>query len=434
MKFAACVKSKLLDIIENISSNSTDYVKDPTRNFVRNRKLNFNNTIKLILSLSNKSSQDEILDFFDHNEDSPSLSALIQQRDKLSDTLFPAILLRFNKSFPGKNLYKGYRLLACDGTDINIFHNPNDSSTYYCNPNSEKGFNELHIDALYDLCNRTYQYINIDGRHDQNEQRALVNFIDKHTYDSKTIFIADRNYECWNVMAHAQNKGLYFLIRAKDINSNGILRSFRFNESAGSFDLNLPINLVRLKQSIDKTNPSSYRTMASNVTFDFLPRGTPGVYPLQLRVVRFKIDHNRYESILTNLSQDIFPADEIKYLYSMRWGIETSFRELKHTLALNKFHSKKVDHIHQEIYAKIIMYNFCSIITMHVASRHKKKKHTYQINFSRAIKECRHYFFNSAIDPPDVETLIRKYMLPIRLGRNNPRKVKIREKTSFLYR
>ena len=118
----------------------------------------------------------------------------------------------------------------------------------------------------------------------------------------------------------------------------------------------------------------------------------------------------------------------------MRWGIETSFRELKHALALNKFHSKKVNHIHQEIFAKVILYNFCSIITMHVASKQKKKKHTYQINFSRAIKECKHFFFSSVADPPDVEAVIQKYMLPIRLGRSNPRKVKIREKSTFLYR
>ncbi|EOS46809.1 MAG: transposase [Lachnospiraceae bacterium] len=51
----------------------------------------------------------------------------------------------------------------------------------------------------------------------------------------------------------------------------------------------------------------------------------------------------------------------------MRWGIETSFRELKHTLSLNKLHSKKTAHIHQEIFAKAIIYNFCSVITMHVA-------------------------------------------------------------------
>lgn len=434
MKFASYVKSVLLELIEEISSNPTNYVVNPRTDFIRNRKLTLSTTIKFVLSLSNKSSQDELLDFFNHSIETPSLSALIQQREKISQTLFPTLLERFNDSFKPQKFYKGYRLLACDGSDINISHNPNDSATYYRNPGSEKGFNELHIDALYDLCNRTYLRINIDGRHDQNEQRAMANFIKNYGYDSKTIFIADRNYECWNVLAHAQNKGVHFLIRAKDISSNGILKPFKFDESIGCFDMDLPINLVRLKQCIDKNDPTAYRTMATNVTFDFLPNSTVGVFPLKLRVVRFMIDNNRYESILTNLPRDIFSSDEIKQLYSMRWGIETSFRELKHSLALNKFHSKKVTHIHQEIFAKIILYNFCSIITMHVASKQKKGKHTYQINFSRAIKECKQFFVSNAVDPPDVEAVIQKYLLPIRLGRSNPRKVKIREKSTFLYR
>jgi len=139
-----------------------------------------------------------MFDFFEHSIETPSLSALVQQREKLSETLFPTILSKFNDYFTADRPYKGYRLLACDGTDINIFHNPNDSDTYYCNPGSEKGFNELHIDTLYDLCNRTYLRINIDGRHNQNEQRAMADFISGYSYDSKTIFIADRNYECCN--------------------------------------------------------------------------------------------------------------------------------------------------------------------------------------------------------------------------------------------
>ena len=234
---------------------------------MRNRKLNLAKTITLILSLSSKSSQDEILDFFDHRIESPSLSALIQQRDKIADNLFPSLLTKFNSKFAFEKDYKDYRILACDGSDINFFHNPNDPSTYYRNPGSQKGFNELHIDALYDLCNRRYMYINVDGRHDQNEQRAMVNFIDDNDYGNKTIFIADRNYCCWNVLAHAQQKAVYFLIRAKDIYSNGILKSFYFDESIGSIDAVYDLNIVRLKQSINKNNSEIYRTMATNVTF-----------------------------------------------------------------------------------------------------------------------------------------------------------------------
>ncbi|SKA59764.1 Transposase DDE domain-containing protein [Eubacterium uniforme] len=435
MKFSTHVKSTLFEIIHNLSTDIDSFVKHPGIDFSRNRKLGFEKTICFLLSLSNLSTQDELLSFFDHHEHTPSLSALIQQRDKLRENLFPRLLNDFNSHFPGNKTYKGYKLLACDGSDANIFHNPNDKSTYYRNPGSEKGFNELHIDALYDLCNRTYQMINIDGRHDQNEQRALINFMRHYSDHDNIIFIADRNYECWNIFATAQKQDLKFLIRAKDITSNGILHTFHFDNDIGDMDCDININLTRQKRCIDKSNPKSYRVMATNVTFDYIKQGEEGVFPLTFRVVRFPISDDKYEAIITNLDRDIFPPDEIKQLYSMRWGIETSFRELKHTLALNKFHSKKVDHIHQEIFAKVIMYNFCSTITMHVAHKVQKKKHSYQINFSRAIKECKYFFScKSGIDPPDVENIIQKYMLPIRLGRTNPRKVKIREKTTFLYR
>ncbi|MCI5937337.1 MAG: AAA family ATPase, partial [Eubacterium sp.] len=44
----------------------------------------------------------------------------------------------------------------CDGSDLCISHNPDDEATYFkCTPDS-KGFNQLHLNALYDLQTRTY--------------------------------------------------------------------------------------------------------------------------------------------------------------------------------------------------------------------------------------------------------------------------------------
>ena len=43
---------------------------------------------------------------------------------------------------------------------------------------------------------------------------------------------------------------------------------------------------------------------------------------------------------------------DIKRLYAMRWGIETSFRNLKHTLGLLHLHAKKVEFVLQEITSK----------------------------------------------------------------------------------
>ncbi len=122
--------------------------------------------------------------------------------------------------------------------------------------------------------------------------------------------------------------------------------------------------------------------------------------------------------------------EEIKKLYTMRWGIETSFRKLKYAIGLACFHSKKVEYIMQEIYARLILYNYCEIITMNVVIHQKDTKHVYQMNYTIAIHICR-YFLRNDISPPDVEKLIQKNLLPVSPGRSDPRKVRPKSVVSF---
>ena len=133
-------------------------------------------------------------------------------------------------------------------------------------------------------------------------------------------------------------------------------------------------------------------------------------------------------------TSDYIPSqEEIKKIYAMRWGIETSFRELKYAIGLSSFHSKKVEYIMQEIYARLVLYNYCEIITMNVVIHQKDTKHVYQMNYTIAIHICR-YFLRNNISPLDVEKLIQKNLLPVRPGRSDPRKVRPKSAVSFLYR
>lgn len=119
----------------------------------------------------------------------------------------------------------------------------------------------------------------------------------------------------------------------------------------------------------------------------------------------------------------------------MRWGIETSFRELKYAVGLTSFHSKKKEYIIQEIGARLILYNFCEVITANVILDKCTKKHSYQINYKFAIHIYRYFISKRAEkSPPDVEALISKEILPVRPGRHDPRKVDHKKAISFLYR
>ena len=432
MIFAEHVKSSLLSLIKEMASTPWLFSKKPDADFSRSRKLDFASTIQFILSMESGSLKKELLDYFRFSAETPSASAFSQQRSKLLSETFPFLFDEFNFLFPFQRNYNGYRLLACDGSDLNIARNPKDTDTYFQSFPTDKGFNQLHLNALYDLCEKRYTDAVIQPARKENESLAMVQMIDRYHGQKKTIFIADRGYETYNIFAHVQEKGMYYLIRVKDGGGGSMTGSFELPDEE-EFDYTMQLILTRKQTKEVKTSPKKYKFLPKASPFDYLDLNDRKFYPLNFRVVRFAISENSYECIITNLPREEFPANEIKKVYAMRWGIETSFRELKYAIGLSCFHSKKVEYIKQEIYARLILYNYCEIITMHVVIHQKDTKHIYQMNYTIAIHICC-YFLRNDISPPNVEKLIQKNLLPVRPGRSDPRKVKPKSAVSFLYR
>ena len=256
--------------------------------------------------------------------------------------------------------------------------------------------------------------------------------IDRYNGDSNTIFIADRSYESYNIFAHAEKRGMHYLIRVKDKDSTGILRGIKLPKS-DSFDERVSITLT-LKQTKEiKANKEKYKFVPTKSKFDYLDNDNP-FYEMTFRVIRFPVTENSYECIITNLTENEFDTIEIKKLYQMRWGIETSFRELKYAVGITQFHAKKRDYITQEIWTRLLLYNFCEIITTHVVVKQKEcNKHIYQVNYTRSIRICC-YFLKTKKARSDIEKLIGHELLPVRPGRTSTRKIKTRSAISFLYR
>lgn len=157
-----------------------------------------------------------------------------------------------------------------------------------------------------------------------------------------------------------------------------------------------------------KSNPKIYKFLPSNCRFDYFELKNCSFYPISFRVVRFKLSEGNYKTIITNIDETEFSPAMLKEIYHMRWGIETSFRELKYAIGLINLHSKKVDFITQEIFAKLTMYNFYEMITLNVVISQKQRKHEYQVNFTVAIHICKHYFRCREDEiPPNVELLTK---------------------------
>lgn len=433
MNFSTTVKEALLDKIEEIAINPERFCRNPHKDFTRKRKLSFSTIMRLIISMESGTIRKELLKFFKFDENTVTSSAFVQQRDKILPDAFEHLFHTFNSVFPEEKRYCGYRLLACDGTKLLIPTNPKDVNNYLQSKPNARGYNSLLLNACYDLCNRRYVDAIIQPGQKFDERRAMVTFINQYECDDKTIYIADRGFESYNLFAHAQENHKKILMRVKDITSrNGILKKFPLpNEE--EFDIIRSIEVTHVSNKMTHTQTDKYRFLAKPATFDYF--SDYKFYPLTLRIVRFLITENTYESIITNPSEEEFSTEEIKKIYSMRWGIETSFRALKYSIGLASFHAKKEEYIKQEIFARLVLYNFCEIITTSIVVEQKERRHSYQLNYALAIHICRCFLrFTNDIPPFDVEALIQKNLLPIRPERKAPRNVKAQAAISFIYR
>lgn len=361
--FIESTTKSLETVISDLADNPSLFLRNPSADFSRNRKIDF-------------------------NVNAPTVSAYTQQRSKVLPEAFEFIFHEFNLKNQSKNKkFDGYQLLACDGSNLSIASNPKDLETAWKHNQFGGITNHLHLNAFYDVLNRVYTDAFVQTASEYHEHRACIRMLERSTEE----------------------------------------------KSNNSFDTDIDITLTRKQSKAMKQ--VGYKFMPTVQTFDYLPIGSSDDYPLSFRIVRFKITENSYELVITNLDRFRFPPNKLKEIYQLRWGIETSFRELKYAIGLTSFHSKKVDYIKQEIFARLTLYNYCELITSYVVEQSNISGKTKQVNFTIAIYICREYLRRKRqLSPPDVIKLIEKHTLPVRPGRRDPRKVKAQASVSFLYR
>lgn len=176
---------------------------------------------------------------------------------------------------------------------------------------NEKGYNQLHLNAMYDLKNRIYTDVIIQPGRCPNETGALIDMMRRSQIQEQVLLIADRGYESYNILAHAQEKGWKFLIRAKDLGSRGILTHLPIPDH-GTFDCTLSLLLTRKQTKEIKSQPHIYRCLTNKTSCDFLAPVNAPFYTLHFCVLQFPITEDTMECIITNLEEEAFPMEKIK--------------------------------------------------------------------------------------------------------------------------
>jgi len=94
---------------------------------------------------------------------------------------------------------------------------------------------------------------------------------------------------------------------------------------------------------------------------------------IEVRVIKRMMGHGKKREVLwlvtSLLDRKEYPAQELAELYFLRWGIETSFRELKQDLHLEMLRSKTVEGVGQEMEAHLLAYNLLRLMIMRAAKQ-----------------------------------------------------------------
>lgn len=375
----------LHNCIQEVRRNPQDCFNHPDSAFTREHgPFTFENTIMASVTQGKMNMDDDASHrFFEAHNPSRfgTPSAFIQAKEKN----LPECFRKLNELFVEKSaplipdiLYKGCRLLGHDGTKVNMAPDPTNPDCWFP-PKKEdgKGYSQFHLNAMTDMGTGMIVDFQIQPGRCSSERAALRDMAARYSDDIPAIQVADRGFESFALIVWLIINRIRFVIRGRDIHSNGIASSVR-DLPEGEFDIDWNIKLTTRHTIETLSNPHKYKVL-NRAQFEDIPE----MYDLHLRIVRIQISEDSYEILLTNLDREEFPRECLKEIYFKRWGIEVEYFKLKYRIGLNRFQSKKPDLIMIEVASRILLHNICTVLSCIIEPDTKgRSPDGYKLDFS----------------------------------------------------
>ena len=386
--------------------NSDDYRK---RNiikqtaFTRNRKLTFPVMIVLMLNLLTRTMQIELDDFFanvlDTDTDSVTKQAFFKARKNILPDAFKELFLMTRDMVLSKNKikrYKGYRVLAIDGSELRLNKTKENKEIFVSQSRSAENKTNARISLLYDVISNYVIDAQIGSIGISERDYAIKNLAHFSSIcDEKDIVIFDRGYPSRDMIAVLSEMGCKYLMRLQD---------------------------------------SCFKGVKENSSNDFLITVSTKTNIYSVRVVRVLLKSGEVETLITNLSEDEFSANDFLGLYFLRWGIETIYDTLKNKLLIEKFAGRSSTAVLQEYYATMFVLNciaaMSATVNRKLLSSKADCKYQYRANVNLMIGYFKYrlsamlLFAEKSLDIcRQLILLCLKQPVPIIKGRSAPRPV-----------
>ena len=358
VKKQKCIGKILKTVYDKIHSDDfKEGAKMHEKDFTRNRKLNFSETVLFILSGTKKSLQSALYAFFKEmkiQEESYTKQAFSKGRQRIKPEAFLELFTTITNEFyttVETRKYKGYRVSAIDGTRYSLPNSKELEKKY----GIQKTANQVQAlgSCLYDVLNGMLLDVQLSS-HNANERKLAEIHLEalKNIETDKELILMDRGYPSADLFRKIDEKGFKFVARSEP-----------------NFIKSIPLS------SNDCTVKHKFK---SGITCN-------------LRVVKFELNNGKEEIILTNLFDEEYTSEDFKYIYHLRWGIEEKYDDLKNKLQIENFSGATDIAILQDFYATMFLSNLSSIMMFEYADEieerynTKELKHKYKANISMTI-------------------------------------------------
>ena len=395
------------------------------RDFSRQRQLPLARVAQLIINQPKRSLAIEVQELFEKvfpEEAACGKSAFCQQRTKLKASFFylwnQTLVAAFEQFYAGQlKRWKGYRLLATDGSCLYLFNNPEVVGYFGTKANQFGAVAMARALQVYDVLNHLVLWADLFSIQ-TSEQQVAYHWAEDYPCDALLLF--DRGFCSYTMMylLGQAEREKHFVIRART--------GFKVvQEFLKSRQTSRVVNLYPSQHSISRLSQHGYHVTPQTA--------------IQVRLIKVPLPNRPPEVLLTNVYDESLKAADFKEVYGLRWGVEGRWNYQKNQQQIEVFSGHRVLTIFQDYYASIFIANLQSLIekqcTVHVTLSSERRKHTYKINRNLCWAYLKFRVVKLFIDPDPLRILIQlqkcfeKNLEPERLGRHISRAFKQRRLT-----
>lgn len=346
--------------------NNSDFIvkyKMRSRDFTRNRKAGFSDNMMMVLNKTGRGIRAAVRAFIKvAKEDDATYSqqAFSKGRMRIKWEAFREIYrITVDDCYSEFNYqtYNGYRLLAVDGSRLNLPYHPESAEEFGIQESTGNQIQAL-ASCLYDVLNG----IVVDGiiaPCNASERDLAAEHLETiKKIKEQDLIMFDRGYPSAQMIDQLENGGFRYLMRCDSSFVCGMKKYFKGSDCV--------ITYLFKNSKIEKT----------------------------FRIVRFEINGTK-EILITNIFDSDFTIEEFKHLYHLRWGIETKYNDIKNKLELESFSGTTPLAIRQDFYATLFLNNLASLMILEnkeeIDERNASRdnKYEYKINVNAVVSELK---------------------------------------------